>query len=106
MRNRHREISMAIVFTLSALTTSLCAAEEGTKGTDARRHLEVHPVGAVHKMGDWFATRHVPKEQRHSAMEQRRTEREVQQAEDKVKRDQRREEKQAIFDADKTSRVK
>ena len=96
---------MAIVFTLSALTTSLYAAEEGTKGT-ARRHLEVHPVGAVHKMGDWFATRHVPKEQRHSTMEQRRAERAVQQAEDKVKRDQRWAEKQAIFDADKTSRVK
>ena len=106
MRNMHRTIGMAVLFSIGLFATTLTAAQEETKGADGRRHLEVHPVGAVHRMGDWFATRRMPKEQRRSAMEQRKAEREVRYAEEKIKRDQRWAEKKTILDADKKSRAR
>ena len=106
MRNRYRAIGMAVLFLLDVLSTLLYAAEEGTKGTGTRRHLEVHPAGAVHRMGDWFATRRTPKEERGVAMERRRAERAVREAEEKKERDKRRAARQVVLDADKKSRAK
>ena len=101
MQKRARAIGLAVLFSMGVLTTTLCAAEEGATGERHRRDVSIHPVGAVHRMGDWIATRHMPKEQRQTMIAQRRTEREAREAQEKVKRDQRWAEKKAILDADK-----
>ena len=106
MQNRARAIGLAVLFSMGVLTTTLCAAEGSTESGHHRRNISIHPAGTVHKMGDWFATRHMPKEQRPAAMEQRGAERAVREAEEKVKRDQRWAQRQVILDADKKSRVK
>ena len=106
MRNRYQVIGMAVLFSMGVLSTSLYAAEEGTKGAGSRRNLSVHPIGAVHRMGDWLATRRMPKEEQQAAMERRRTEREARWVEEKAKRDERSAARQVVLDADKKSRLK
>ena len=104
MRNRHQAVGIAVMFLIGMLFTPLYAAQEGTKSGRTRRDVSVHPVGAVHHMGDWIATRHMPKEERRMAIEKRRAERQVRQAEEEKKREQRRMAKKTILDADKKSR--
>ena len=106
MRDMERSIGMAVIFSMAILSTTLYAAEGGAEGAGTRRRVSIHPVGTVHRMGDWLATRHMPKEERQAAMEQRRAERQVRHAEEKVKRDQRWEERRAILDADKKQRAR
>ena len=97
---------MTVLFLMGVFSTTLTAAEGSTESGHHRRNISIHPAGTVHKMGDWFATRHMPKEQRREAMERRREKREVLEAEEKVKRDQRWAEKKTILDADKKTRAK
>ena len=104
MQKGQQVIGIAVVVSMVVLTP-LYAAEEGTKNGHTRRNVSIHPVGAVHRMGDWVATRRMPKEERQTGMEQRRAQREILNAEEKVKRAQRRAEKEVVFDADKKSRA-
>ena len=104
MRNRYRRIGVAVMILVGFLSMPLYAAEEGAQRTESRRRLEIHPAGAVHRMQDWLATRHVPKQERAAVIAQRKAERETENAAEAIKQEQRRAEKRALFDADKKKR--